>query len=143
MSGFKITSIWAYISVDPVDGDEGILAFQSGYGTMPMIAADKRRLDQLRPMAEAIAQDFGIEVHLVRFDNRSNVEILPTQKESEMPEHAGAAGAAHNASIRVEEDGLVSQPTKNVPPQDVAMSEVGRKNEKADNAGDTNDDSAE
>lgn len=43
-----------------------------------------------------------------------------------MPEHAGAEGAAHNASIKVEEDGTTVQPAK-----DVAMSEVGRKNEEA------------
>lgn len=74
--GFKIESIHAYVAVDPEDGDEGIMAFGSALGMMPMIAADKHRLDELRPTAEAMAKQLGIEVRLVRFDQRTTVEIL-------------------------------------------------------------------
>jgi hypothetical protein len=79
MSGFKITSIHAYVAVDPEDGDEGIMAFSSGLGMLPMIAADKTRLDELRPTAEMLAKQGGIEVRLVRFDVCTVVEVLNPQ----------------------------------------------------------------
>jgi hypothetical protein len=76
MSGFKIESIHAFVAVDPVDGDEGVMAFYSANGPVPMIAADKRRLDELRPLAERLAEEAGLEVRLLRFDKRTTVEIL-------------------------------------------------------------------
>lgn len=85
MSGFKITSIQAFVAVDPVDGDEGIMAFQGPSGPMPMIAADPERLANLRPFAEATALAMGIEVRLIRFDQRTTVEIL-NPKHGECPE---------------------------------------------------------
>ncbi len=74
MAGFKITSISAFISVDPDDGDEGILAATMNDGTiMPLMAADSDRLKSLWPIAKEIQKLSGIRVELRQF---SDGEVL-------------------------------------------------------------------
>jgi hypothetical protein len=70
----RIDSIWAYLSVD--EGGEGVCAAPIGGITVPMIAADKRRLDILRPIAQMIARHFGKPVRLVQFTKREELEIF-------------------------------------------------------------------
>jgi hypothetical protein len=70
----RIEQIWAYLSVD--DGGEGVCAAPFANGTIPLIAADKRRLDQLKPTARSLASMFKKPVRLVRFKQREDVEII-------------------------------------------------------------------
>lgn len=75
--GFRIESLWAYLSIDPDDDDEGVCAFQASDGTwMPLVAADKTRLDLLRPAAEHIANQTGQRIQLSRFMRISDIEII-------------------------------------------------------------------
>lgn len=81
-AGFRITSIHAFISVDPEDGDEGVIAQQMWDGSwMPLIAADETRLEILRPVAQAIAWRTEREVKLVRFSVREDIETLEVTNE--------------------------------------------------------------
>ena len=48
----------------------------SGLGAVPLIAADKRRLDQLKPMARAMATMFKKPVRLAKFTTREDVEVF-------------------------------------------------------------------
>lgn len=69
MSGLKISQIHAFISVDPEDGNEGIISITTKeFGTMPLICADAKRVASLRPIAKRIAQEQNIIVKLIRFD---------------------------------------------------------------------------
>jgi hypothetical protein len=70
--GFRIDDIYAFLAVDREDGDEGIMGF--GNPPMPMIAADLTRLQQLRPLAEAMARAGHIRVKLVRFTTRTEMD---------------------------------------------------------------------
>lgn len=72
---FRIESIQAFISVAE-DGDEGIIGRMTGMGWVPFIAADADRLASLKPQAIAIAKATGIEVKLVRFSLREDVETI-------------------------------------------------------------------
>jgi hypothetical protein len=72
----KIESIWAFVSMDPLDGNEGVCAFQVGQHMMPMIAADPKRLEQLTPLAESLALRTGMKIKLVRFHSREEVKEL-------------------------------------------------------------------
>jgi hypothetical protein len=74
-SGFRIDSVHAYV-VLAENGDEGIAAFHTGEGWMPMICADWTRVESLRPMAEALARKTGQEIRLVKFANRTDVETI-------------------------------------------------------------------
>lgn len=81
IGGFVIEAVHVFVAVDPADGDEGVPAFFDGQAWMPLIAANPQRLHDLRPIAERIAREQSIEIKLVRFDRRTNIEtIYPTQE---------------------------------------------------------------
>lgn len=71
----RIDLIWAFLSVDPNDGNEAVIAGPLlGPGSyVPLVAADKRRLDSLTLIAQAIARDSGRIVRLVKFASREVV----------------------------------------------------------------------
>lgn len=73
--GFIITEIWAYLA-EHGDGDEGVLGVNIHGRMVPLIAADRRRLDELRPHAEMAAGHSGLPVKLVKFTNRIDVESI-------------------------------------------------------------------
>lgn len=70
----RIEQIWAYLSID--EGGEGVCAMPFNGTTIPLIAADKRRLDQLRPYARSISNAFRKPVRLARFKQREDIEIF-------------------------------------------------------------------
>jgi hypothetical protein len=76
----RIDQIWAFLSID--DGGEGVCSAPIGDMTLPLIAADKRRVDSLIPMAKKMARMFGKPIRLAKFSKREDVEIY-------QPEEAG------------------------------------------------------
>jgi hypothetical protein len=71
----RIEHLWAFLSLD--DGGEGVCAGPLGaFPVVPYIAADKARLDSLRPLAREIAKRFGKPVRLAKFTKREDVEII-------------------------------------------------------------------
>ena len=72
----QISELFAFIAEDSGPDDEGVTAFLSGGTWLPMIAADRARVDSLRPMAEAIAKSTGQKIHLVRFSTREVLEEI-------------------------------------------------------------------
>lgn len=74
-SGFRITNLWAFTQVG-ADDQEGICAFMTDRGWMPMIASDRVRLDQLRPIAQQIAKKTGRVVKLVQVSTRTDLEEI-------------------------------------------------------------------
>lgn len=64
----KITSLTAFIAIDPTDGTEGLMAYHSGrWGWIPMVAADDARLRRFQSWADDIAEEQGIEYKISRF----------------------------------------------------------------------------
>jgi hypothetical protein len=73
----EIKSIWAYVVLDPRDGNEGVPAILGPDGiVLPLIASDRIRREQYRPHAQSIADNLGVAVKLVEFQNRVEVEVL-------------------------------------------------------------------
>jgi hypothetical protein len=70
----RIDAIWAALSLD--EGGEGLCAAPIGGMTLPLIAADKRRLELIRPLARQIATMFRKPVRLAKFTQREDVEIF-------------------------------------------------------------------
>jgi hypothetical protein len=66
----RIDCIWAFLSVDEGDGNEGVVAAPLGGALMPLIAADPKRLESIIPVAEEIARVTGRVIRLVKFSNR-------------------------------------------------------------------------
>jgi hypothetical protein len=71
---FLIENIWAFCSKD--EGGEGVLGAPMMGTTMPLIAADKTRLDQLRPLAKQVGEAAGKRVVLKRFKLVEVEEII-------------------------------------------------------------------
>lgn len=74
--GFRITEIWAWVSLDAGDDCEGILGHMTSLGMAPMIGADRERIESLRPEAEVIAAVLPNPVQLRRFSNMTIEETL-------------------------------------------------------------------
>ena len=68
MSGFKVERLYAFICVDPNDGDEGVMGFMKEDGEwMPMIGADTARVESLELVAEDIKKATGLEYKIKYF----------------------------------------------------------------------------
>lgn len=73
--GYRITELWAWLAVHE-DGDEGVSAASLGGVMMPLLGADRARVESLRPYAEMSARATGKRVVLARFDVRTDVEVI-------------------------------------------------------------------
>ncbi len=75
MSEFKaINELWAFVSSD--EEGEGVLGAQLASGQwMPFIGADEARIKSLREIAVDIARAQGIDIKLVKFSHREEVEL--------------------------------------------------------------------
>jgi hypothetical protein len=75
----RIDRIWAFLSLD--DGGEGVVAAPIGPGnmTVPLIAADKRRIDSLIPIAKQLTKVFRKPIRLAKFSRREDVEIYRSE----------------------------------------------------------------
>lgn len=72
----KIEHMWAYLSVDPTDGNEGVIGMTTPAGWMPFVCADMDRVKSLRPFAEEIAKYRKMTVRLAKFTVREDVEVV-------------------------------------------------------------------
>lgn len=70
----QITDLWAYVSVGPDDGNEGVCAVPMGNAVVPLIGADRERVRSLLPYAREVARATGRRVRLVRLSHRT-VEV--------------------------------------------------------------------
>lgn len=84
----KITELWAFISLAP-DGDEGVCCFSAGPMVYPMVAADQERVDQLRPIAQRLANESGTKIQLRRFRNLVKEESFAPHKKKETDANNG------------------------------------------------------
>lgn len=82
----KIEEMWAWVSSD--EGGEGILAapIKEGVLSLPLVGADRDRMLSYARIAQQMADVFGIEVKLVRFTTRVDVErITPRVVTTDLP----------------------------------------------------------
>ena len=74
----RIDAIWAALSID--DGGEGVCAIPMDGMTLPLIAADKRRLSILRPAAQIVSTMFNKPVRIAKFTKREDMEIFQPKR---------------------------------------------------------------
>ena len=68
--------MYAYVVLDPEDDTEGIPAWDAGGVAMPMVGADMKMAERLKPMALAIAKRSGAKITLCRFEVRTELETF-------------------------------------------------------------------
>lgn len=73
----RIEQMYAFVVVDPADNTEGIPAFTGPGGlAMPMVGADWKRAESLKPIAKEMATQIGRPITLCRFETRTEVETI-------------------------------------------------------------------
>ena len=78
----RITEVFAFIAEEGPE-NEGIVAMMVGDKWMPMLGADMKRIESLRPIAEKMAAIHGQKIILAKFTTRTDIEeIKPNGKET-------------------------------------------------------------
>jgi hypothetical protein len=70
----RIDEVFVFVASD-ADG-EGVPAFLSGDVMLPLVCADKARVDSLRGMAKKLARESGNKITLCRFSVREELEVI-------------------------------------------------------------------
>jgi hypothetical protein len=74
----RIEAMWAFVAIDPKEDGEGLIAgdILKGFGPVPFIGADEERVRALRPLIEKMAAATGIQIRLVKFTGRVEIEVF-------------------------------------------------------------------
>jgi hypothetical protein len=51
-----------------------------GLGIVPLVASDRVRREEYRPFAQNVANELGVSVKLVEFQNRVEIEVIKPRK---------------------------------------------------------------
>lgn len=68
--------MFAWVTTDKDENDEGIIGFRFGDQWMPLVGADKARIQSLKAQALAVATSTGKPVKLIHFSVREELEII-------------------------------------------------------------------
>lgn len=82
----KIEKLYCFIS-DNQDG-EGITAFYAKDTWMPMVAADKQRVDTLMDLAQEMSDTSGKTITLCEFSVRTELKVITPQAKTTPQEDA-------------------------------------------------------
>lgn len=67
MAGDTITELFAFVALDDLDGNEGVMAFLHDGMWVPMIGADMARITSLLPLAKKVATAAGTTFEIRHF----------------------------------------------------------------------------
>ena len=77
---YVITEMWAWVSVDPVDGNEGVVAqswpHPNGTVLMPFVGADRERIQSLLPEVRRMRAISKNPIRLIKFSTREIIEEI-------------------------------------------------------------------
>jgi acyl-CoA synthetase (AMP-forming)/AMP-acid ligase II len=75
--GHRTEEVYLFVVTDPKTGDEGVIAERSRDGQwLPAVCTDPERVEFWRPRVQRIADHYAAPVRLLRFSQRSEVEVL-------------------------------------------------------------------
>lgn len=72
----RIEEMYAFVAEDSGPDDEGIIGMNTAMGWMPLVGADMKRVESLRPIARGLGRQIGKKVTLAHFTNREDLEVL-------------------------------------------------------------------
>lgn len=72
----RIEQLYAFVVLDPADNTEGLPAFADPRdgAPIPMVAADMKRVESMKPLAASMAQQMNVKITLCRFEVRTEIE---------------------------------------------------------------------
>ena len=59
--------MYAFVVADKDQDDEGIMGFRTHGGMMPMVGADMKRVESLKPIADEICKKIGKTYKIFKF----------------------------------------------------------------------------
>lgn len=68
--------MYAFVALDPADNTEGVIGMPGPDMAMPLVGADMKRVDSLKPLARELAKQLGVKVTLCRFEVRTELETF-------------------------------------------------------------------
>lgn len=71
----KIRELYAFISFDENENDEGVMAFMHEGSWLPLIGSDMDRIHSLIPIADDISAESGKKYKLLHFKLAGEIEI--------------------------------------------------------------------
>lgn len=77
--GFRIKDVVAIVGIGD-DDEEGIPAWHTPAGPLPLIGTDRIRVEQLKIMAQEIADETGKNFKVVRFSVREEIGEIISKK---------------------------------------------------------------
>ena len=81
--GERIDEMWAWTTIDPADSTEGVLGLHSPDGWIPMVGADRNRMESLRTYVQALVDLQGFTATMVRFTQREEMERIEPDGEKQ------------------------------------------------------------
>lgn len=72
----KITELYAWVTADTDENDEGVPCVHSPVGPLPLMGADLERAKSLRGFAEQVAQKSGRPVRLIRSTGIEVIDVV-------------------------------------------------------------------
>lgn len=69
----KIEEMFAFVTEDSSPDDEGIVAVPYGNEWLPMVGADMKRVESLKPIAQEIATKTGKNIKILHFTQREEI----------------------------------------------------------------------
>lgn len=76
-----ITELYAWVCTEP-DGSEGIPAVKVGNMVMPLVGADRERVESHREAAVEVANRQGFAIRLVRFSQTEIIEHISRRSDA-------------------------------------------------------------
>ena len=72
----RIEEMYAFVAEDSGPDDEGVVAMSVRNVMLPLVGADMKRVESLRPIAKRIAQSTGKPIKLLHFVTRQELETI-------------------------------------------------------------------
>ena len=72
----KINTIYAFIATEEGPDDEGVVAALISDVWIPLVGADKERVESLKPIAKKIGQVTKKKITLAKFKVREDLEVI-------------------------------------------------------------------
>ena len=69
----RIEEMFAFVAEDSGPDDEGVVGMYTKNGWMPLVGADRARVESLRPIVRTIAVETGQRIKLLHFTHREEL----------------------------------------------------------------------
>lgn len=69
----KITEMYAFVVADKDADDEGVVGVSTPNGWMPLVGADMKRMEALKPMAKDLARELKKPIRILKFTTMTEI----------------------------------------------------------------------